>query len=139
MNLFDAVEWVKIAEEDIYSAKILIVQVRKPLEIICYHCAQTAEKLLKGFITYHDIEPQKTHDLIALLKMCKNIDDSFDEISKECNFINKAGTDIRYPKRIEINESDTNYCIKAVEKIMDFTPIKNLINEVEKFISNQDI
>ena len=136
MNLFDSVEWVQIAEEDLYAAKILFKQIRKPLEIICYHCAQSAEKYLKGFLTYHEIEPEKTHNLINLWKVCVEIDDSFDIINKECSFINKYISTIRYPNRAEVDEAITKLCIKSVEKIMAFPPIKNLIDEVENITKN---
>ena len=49
MNLIDAVEWIQLAQDDLFTAKTMYQQVRKPLEIICYHCAQSIEKLLKGF------------------------------------------------------------------------------------------
>ena len=134
MNLFDAIEWIKISEEDLYSAKILMNQVRKPLEIICYLCAQSAEKLLKGFITYHNIEPKKTHDIIVLWNICMSIDNKFKTIKRDCVFVNNYISDIRYPNRSEVDEAIAKHCIKCVEKIMVFLPIKNLINEVENRI-----
>ena len=44
MKIKDVIEWIMIADEDLYSAKILSEQIRKPYEIICYHCAQSVEK-----------------------------------------------------------------------------------------------
>jgi HEPN domain-containing protein len=39
MKIKDVIEWIQIAEDDLYSAQILYGQARKPYEIICYHCA----------------------------------------------------------------------------------------------------
>ena len=43
MNIEEVIEWFEIAEEDLYAAKSLNNLHRKPLEIICYHCAQSAD------------------------------------------------------------------------------------------------
>ena len=40
MKINDVIEWIQIAEDDLYAAKLLSEAVRKPFEIICYHCAQ---------------------------------------------------------------------------------------------------
>jgi HEPN domain-containing protein len=63
MNNENVKEWLQLANDDLYSAKILNEAVRKPYEIICYHCAQSIEKYLKGYLTFCDIIPKKTHDL----------------------------------------------------------------------------
>jgi len=63
-------EWFDIAEMDIASAKYLQSIHPIPVEIICYHCQQSAEKLLKGFLDFNKHEIIKTHDLIALNKLC---------------------------------------------------------------------
>ena len=63
MNIKDVKEWLQFADDDFYSAQILNESVRKPYEIICYHCAQAVEKYLKGYLIYNDIVPQRTHNL----------------------------------------------------------------------------
>ncbi len=45
-----AMEWFKFAEEDLSSAEFLLNKRPVPLEIICYHCQQSSEKYLKGYI-----------------------------------------------------------------------------------------
>ncbi len=42
-----AKEWFKIAESDLSSAAFLQKMRPTPVEIICYHCQQSAEKYLK--------------------------------------------------------------------------------------------
>ncbi len=56
-----AKEWFKIAESDLSSAVFLQKMRPTPVEIICYHCQQSAEKYLKGFLSLKE-EIQKTHD-----------------------------------------------------------------------------
>jgi HEPN domain-containing protein len=130
MKIKDVIEWIQIAEDDLYSAQILYEQVRKPYEIICYHCAQSTEKYLKCFLTYNNIIPEKTHNLLLLLELCIEKDNDFENIRTECSLLNKFTNEIRYPHSIEINKEDVNYSINAVKRIKSIEPIKKIIDIV---------
>ena len=131
MKINDVIEWIQIAEDDLYAAKLLSEAVRKPFEIICYHCAQAIEKYLKGYLTYNDITPEKTHNLLLLLELCIEKDNHFQTIRTECGLLNKFTNEIRYPHRIEITEEDMVYSINAVERIRSIEPIKLLLEIIE--------
>ena len=133
MKINDVKEWLQIAEDDLYSAQILYAQVRKPYEIICYHCAQSIEKYLKGFLTYKDIIPEKTHNLLLLLELCIEEDNIFENIRTECSLLNRFTNEIRYPHRIEVKEEDVKYSIDAVEHVKRLEPIKEIIDIVNNF------
>lgn len=45
-----AEEWFKVAETDLASAEYLQGMRPIPIEVICYHCQQSAEKHMKGFL-----------------------------------------------------------------------------------------
>ena len=131
MNIDDVKEWIEIADIDFDSAVLLNGAVRKHYEIICYHCSQSVEKYLKGFLVSRDIVPKKTHDLRYLNDLCIELDNNFENIITECAFLNKFANDIRYPHKYEIYENDANFSINAVKKIRDLKPInelKNIIN-----------
>ncbi|MFO7889725.1 MAG: HEPN domain-containing protein [bacterium] len=60
MDSFDiAKEWFDIAQSDLLSAKYLQNMKPLPVEIICYHCQQSSEKLLKGFLALNKHEIKK--------------------------------------------------------------------------------
>ena len=42
-------EWFEFAKRDLESAKFLINMHPVPIEIICYHCEQSAEKIERFF------------------------------------------------------------------------------------------
>jgi len=130
MRVDEVVEWYQIAEDDLYSAKVLNDQVRKPIEIICYHCAQSAEKILKGFLVYNDVEPPKTHNLLLLHELCVKIDNNFTNVRLECGMLNKFANEIRYPHWFDVSQSDADLSIKSVEKIKNLKPIKEIINNL---------
>jgi HEPN domain-containing protein len=132
MNNENVKEWLQLADEDLYSAKILNEAVRKPIEIICYHCAQAVEKYLKGYLTYQNIIPRKTHDLIFLNSLCIEKDNEFQNIKTICDFLNRFVNDIRYPHKYEVNETDVDFSLDGVEKVKNVKPmidIKKITND----------
>jgi HEPN domain-containing protein len=48
-----AKEWFIIAQANLASADFLQNMKPAPLEIICYHCQQSAEKYLRGYLAHH--------------------------------------------------------------------------------------
>jgi HEPN domain-containing protein len=128
MNNEEVQEWLEVADRDLDSALLLNEAVRRHFEIICYLCAQAAEKYLKGYLVFNDIVPKKTHDLAYLNINCIKINNDFQNIHDESVFLNKYATDIRYPKKYEVTEGDVVRAIAAVEKIRDFKPVFDLRN-----------
>ena len=120
-------EWLKFSEMDLRAAKHLSeTMLPPPLEIICYHCQQSAEKALKAFLVYHGITPPRTHDLNDLRNICQNIDDNFDEITADCKRLTDYGVQPRYPMGNEITDGDTVLALQDSEKISEF--VKEKIN-----------
>ena len=101
-----------------------------PLEIICYHCRQSAEKALKAFLIHSKIKPEKTHDLESLRNECIKINESFVELEDECLRLNRYSSQPRYPMTIELTETDTNLALKYCKKISGF--VKGKITEPDK-------
>lgn len=68
-------KWFDMANTDLGVAKHLNKTYHpKPLEIICYHCQQSAEKSIKALIIYCKLPGglPKIHDLSFLLNQLKN-------------------------------------------------------------------
>jgi HEPN domain-containing protein len=131
MNNEEVQEWLEVADRDLDSALLLNEAVRRHFEVICYLCAQAAEKYLKGYLVFNDIIPKKTHDLKQLNLDCSEIDSDFQNVYDECRFLTEFAKDIRYPNKYEVTENHVKFAIAAVEKIRDFKPIfdlRNLIN-----------
>jgi len=101
---------------------------RKHFEVICYLCAQSVEKYLKGYLIYWDVIPKKTHDLSFLNKLCIEKDDHFEKLQSSCDYLTTFANDIRYPHKYQVNENDVIFSIESVEKIRNFKPISDLRN-----------
>jgi HEPN domain-containing protein len=126
MDIEDIAEWINLADNDFGSAKMLNESVCKYYEIICYHCAQAVEKYLKGYLTFKDVIPEKTHNLLFLNNLCIEKDNVFENIKIECGFINRFANGIRYPHKYEVHEEDVSFSIAAVEKIRNIKPMSDL-------------
>ena len=70
-------EWLAFARTDYECAKYLegAPFYPRPLNIICYHCQQAAEKALKALIVYFGNQGgmPKVHDISFLLNQIKNL------------------------------------------------------------------
>jgi len=127
MELKYAAEWFDFANTDLSTAEFLLAMHPQPLEIICYHCQQSAEKYLKGYLIYTGvIEPPKTHNLILLHSMCLDTDSCFGEISHACEALNRYGVQPRYPHELEILEQDMIKAIEYARHIRSFGHIAEL-------------
>ena len=124
-----AKEWFKVAETDLASAEFLQDMRPVPIEVICYHCQQTAEKHLKGFLALKVEAIEKIHDLVRLNKMyCKYVKD-FETIEEDCLMLTDYAVNVRYPFPMDVNEADMHLALKSAHKIRDFVSKKVETNE----------
>lgn len=119
-NLTRSREWQRIAEMDLMSAEYLLKMQPVPIEIICYHCQQSAEKYLKGYLVLHGINPPKIHDLSQLQKLCSNISDSFADIADQCSDLTAYGVQPRYPMQLILEKRDMREALINAKSIRDF-------------------
>ena len=117
----DISEWVRLAEMDVATAHhMLKTFYPKPLEIVCFHAQQAAEKIIKGYLVSQGIEPPKTHDMQVLLEMCVEIDIKFDDIYEEATTLTNYAVRLRYPTELALTEQDAEKAIENADKVMDF-------------------
>ena len=119
-NVQIAKEWFFIADSDLSSAEFLQKMRPVPIEIICYHCQQSAEKYLKGFLALHAEPVTRSHDLIMLNKTCRKINENFKEILEDCLTLTDYSVTVRYPFHLDLDESDIVAAIKSAQKIKMF-------------------
>jgi len=130
-------EWFRFGDNDLIAANHLALTLYpQPLEIICYHCQQTVEKYLKGYLIFHGVEePPKTHNLMALCGMCSESNSLFDSIVAKCNALNAYGVQPRYPDEIYIDEGIMTKALEYANQIKDFSPLQAVRRELEQTLS----
>jgi HEPN domain-containing protein len=113
-------QWFSLADDDLKSAEYLAtMRYPRPEEIICFHCQQSAEKYLKGFLFQNNVEFPKTHDLVKLLELCEDVDARFSTILPKCNTLNRYSVVPRYPDELEIIPEDTANALQYAKDIRD--------------------
>ncbi|GHV37604.1 hypothetical protein FACS1894187_14770 [Synergistales bacterium] len=116
-----AKKWFEKAESDFVVAVHVFEDLHpKQIEIACYHCQQSSEKALKGYLVSKETEPPKTHDLITLCKLCAEIDPLAGELLEECGELTLYATTTRYPDNIEFTEGDAQTAIKQAKHVLEF-------------------
>lgn len=113
-------EWLSIADMDMASANFLQDMHPTPVEIICYHCQQSAEKYFKGYLAFKEKEVLKTHDLLVLNNLCQKYDKEFLSINEKCLRLTDYGVNIRYPYPMDLNKSDMEIALNDSRKIKIF-------------------
>lgn len=124
--------WLEFADMDANLAEFTFENMHpKPLELICYHCQQAAEKSLKALIIAisENIDVPKTHDLALLadnLSANFEIDDS---LYNACSDLTPYGVKIRYPKEIAVDDALTKKALADMKKVLEW--VKKRISDLE--------
>lgn len=113
-------QWLNYAERDFASAQYLQGMYPPPLEIICYHCQQSAEKFLKAFLIKSGKEPKRTHDLDELYKECIKINEKLMVIEENCAKLTDFSVNTRYPYDLDLNLDDVKMAIEDANKIKNY-------------------
>ena len=94
-------EWVTKADNDFYSADLLLHSGDVPIvDTACFHCHQCAEKYLKAFLTDYLVRFERTHVLADLLALCIPLDKSFARIANDLSSLEGYAVAVRYPGAI---------------------------------------
>ena len=114
--------WIKKAENDLITAQnSLDIKPETPFDTICFHAQQCAEKYLKAFLVFHDVEFEKTHDLGQLISLAAKADKDFFEIIDLGEKLTDYAVDIRYPILLEEPTKDeAKEAIETAIKIKEF-------------------
>ena len=111
-------EWLRFARHDSEAASYLFSNMSNPpLEIICFHCQQAAEKYLKGLITAKGTAFEKKHDLSYLLdllglKVAENA-----SLYESATRLTPYGAAVRYPGDKETDLADTKLALSDMDRI----------------------
>ena len=110
-------EWLDKAEQDYFFAEANLKENSFFYAQICFHFQQSAEKYLKAFIIAHDSELEKIHNLIYLLKTCQKIEPSLASLYDDCELLNAAYIDTRYPVHWPTNYTNEK-ALQAKEAVL---------------------
>lgn len=113
--------WLIKARRDLLSAGQLAEGGVPLLDTAAYHCQQAAEKAIKGYLVYHDVRFEKTHDLDVLLSQAAEIDPAFSGCRDAGRVLTPLAVEFRYPGEfIEPEPEEYGEAFAAARRIYDF-------------------
>ena len=117
--------WMKKAANDLKSAKKLASGSDKVLDTAIYHCQQAAEKAIKGYLVFVDIEVTKTHDLAFLVNKASSSDNSFVLLKDLAELLTPYATEYRYPdEELEPTQEEFEETYRSAKKFIEFIESK---------------
>ncbi len=116
-------DWMKKAEQDLKSARLLIAAEEDLYDTVCFHSQQLAEKALKALFVARNIEFPKTHNLLLLSNLL--LDADVIKYNEELESLTKYAIESRYPgEYVEPRREDAQKALAVATKIYDLVKTK---------------
>jgi HEPN domain-containing protein len=111
--------WLRKADNDLASAKVLAA-VQPPLrDTAIYHCQQAGEKALKAALAWRKKPLQKTHDLETLLNLVVADYPALETLRNSAELLSPYAMDFRYPGDLFVpSAEETQKAFAAAEMIV---------------------
>ena len=123
--------WLIKAQHDLLAAKKLSIEPEIYGDIAIYHCQQSAEKAVKGFLILNDQEFPRTHDIRLLIQLAIRINPSFEYYQETSEILTPYATEFRYPSDVmQPNPEELEDALIKAEELFDFV-ISLLSNEIK--------
>jgi len=119
--------WVKKADRDLEVAKRELELTDPLTDIIYFHAQQAAEKYMKAYLIWLDIEFQKTHDVEDLVVVASKKDPPILKLKDSGAELSAFAVEARYPEFEEPSLIDTKNAVEVAKKFKKF--IKKKISE----------
>ncbi|NLI56213.1 HEPN domain-containing protein [bacterium] len=116
-------KWLIKALNDYKTAKQLVNLSEEEIitDTLCFHCQQFIEKALKAFLVLNKIEFERIHNLEYLVKLCGDIDKSFEWIYEAVRKLSQYAIEIRYPDEFYIPTIDeARECFEITSNVKVF-------------------
>ncbi len=93
----ETARWIQKAEDDFNGARSLARDQPTPRDLVCFHCQQSAEKYLKGFLQEIGLPVPRIHNLDDLLTLLLPRDPTLKKLARGLVSLSRYAVDIRYP------------------------------------------
>ena len=112
--------WLKKARRDLIVALNELSRSEPLTDIICFHAQQAAEKYLKAYLVWAEIDFPKTHVLEQLVLLAGQKDPGFLTLKDEVPLLTPYAVETRYPEFEEPLLEDAQEAVQVAEKVRDF-------------------
>lgn len=112
-----AKEWLQHADEDLQLAKHAFkLKTSAPFKLIAYHAQQCAEKCLKAYLVFSDIDFPFTHNISALLELCPPSADWSRELD-DAKALSVYAITARYPGTYKVTKKNALQAVEIAERV----------------------
>ena len=95
---------------------------------MCFNAQQSAEKYLKAYQIYFELEIIKTHSLETLIESIKQFDEEITQLENDSILLTKYSVKYRYPDDfVDLTNEDAKDSIKIAKQIQKYIITKILI------------
>ena len=113
-------EWLKKADDDIGLAEHLLSERSVFANAIAFHSQQAAEKYLKAFLVWREVEFPKTHDLDELLDLVQTVNEHLAASLRDVIVLTPYGAEFRYPAdRLDATPDQPRQAVVLARKARD--------------------
>jgi HEPN domain-containing protein len=115
--------WLIKARNDLETAHQIGMFPEGHLDIAIYHCQQAAEKVIKAFLSFHDHELERTHDLRHLIQIATRYDNGFSNWMDVAIILTPYATAYRYPGEaatLEPSRAEFDEALDSGTKLVNF-------------------
>lgn len=110
-------EWIAHADEDIRLAKhALKLKSSCPYKLIAYHAQQCAEKYLKAYLVFRNIDFPYTHNISHLLELCPDLAMQANDL-QEAKVLTPYAITARYPGKSKVAKRDALQAVKIADNV----------------------
>ncbi len=111
-----ALKWMRFADEDLRLAEhALRLTSGCPYRLIAYHAQQCAEKYIKAFLVFSNIDFPYTHNIRKLIRLCG--DDIFEAL-QDADALTPFAVTTRYPGLDDdVDKSEALFAIDLAKKV----------------------
>lgn len=125
--------WLDKANSDLKNAEIILAATTEspPLDTVCFHCQQAAEKYIKAFLVFHGKQFPFSHNLADLVAICMKVDLAFAAIQRKAETLTPFAVEIRYPDDFYMpTKEETEEAFAIAINIKEFISAK--LNDIIK-------
>ena len=112
--------WCDRAEADWRLCHRLMADPEPYPEAIAFHCQQAAEKYVKAYLTWRQVEFPKTHDIKRLLELVGSCDHALAKDLDEAAALTPYAVEYRYPGEYPpLTADDTANAVALADRARD--------------------
>ncbi len=114
--------WLFKAKRDLAAARRLASKRSPMLDAAVYHCQQSAEKALKGFLVFQAYTPPKTHALNNLIGITSTFAPIYATLLDAADRLTPYATRFRYPAQLlEPSRADYEHALADAAELLRVT------------------